>query len=159
MERKKISYISKSPAQTKKIGQVLAKTVLGQVADRAGALVLLLRGDLGAGKTQFAQGFAKGMGIRETVNSPTFAIIKKYCVPRGGGLKYFYHIDCYRLGSGRDLADLGIGAILADPAAIIAIEWPSIVDKDLSLENVLEISIEIAGAKNRQINFFFDDQK
>jgi len=74
-KKKKLIYATNSPAKTSRLGGMLAKTILESgKGDRA--RVLLLRGDLGAGKTQFTQGFAKGLGVRETVNSPTFIIMK-----------------------------------------------------------------------------------
>ena len=152
MENKKIIYSTKTPPQTKKIGGLLAKTVL-EAGSATGATVLLLRGELGAGKTQFVQGFAKGLGISDTVNSPTFTIMKKYPVTRPGDFKYLYHIDCYRLDSGRDLAELGIDGILADPTAIVAMEWPSVAENQILFKSALEVVIDIVGASERKITF------
>jgi tRNA threonylcarbamoyladenosine biosynthesis protein TsaE len=150
MENKKISYITESPKQTKKIGELLAQAILaGRPAKRA--RVLALRGDLGAGKTNFTQGFAAGLGIKGTVNSPTFVILKKYPLKNCGTFKTFYHIDCYRLGSSADLAHLGVESILNDPADIVAIEWPDIA-RDILPENVLKIYFEpIEGNKRRVV--------
>ncbi|MGH7239703.1 MAG: tRNA (adenosine(37)-N6)-threonylcarbamoyltransferase complex ATPase subunit type 1 TsaE, partial [Candidatus Saccharimonadales bacterium] len=87
------------------------------------ALVLALQGDLGAGKTTFAQGFAEGLGIKEVVNSPTFVVIKRFKI-YASNFKNFYHIDCYRLGEAEELSSLGLRAIIDNPENIVAIEWP-----------------------------------
>jgi len=69
-----------------------------------------------------------------------------------------YHIDCYRLDSGRDLADLGIDDILADPAAIVAMEWPSVAENQVTFKNALEVMIDIVGAKERKITFVYPNE-
>ncbi|NDC75369.1 tRNA (adenosine(37)-N6)-threonylcarbamoyltransferase complex ATPase subunit type 1 TsaE [bacterium] len=81
--------------------------------------VLALHGDLGAGKTTFVQGFAAGLGIHETVTSPTFNI---FTLHRGAG-RTLVHLDAYRLDSGAQLADLMIEDFLVPPWWL-AVEWP-----------------------------------
>jgi tRNA threonylcarbamoyladenosine biosynthesis protein TsaE len=81
--------------------------------------VLALHGDLGAGKTTFVQGLARGLGIQESVTSPTFAILALH---RGGG-KTLVHVDAYRIDGGRALEDLMIDDFLVAPWWA-AIEWP-----------------------------------
>jgi tRNA threonylcarbamoyladenosine biosynthesis protein TsaE len=81
--------------------------------------VLALHGDLGAGKTTFVQGLALGLGIQESVTSPTFAILSLH---RGGG-KTLVHVDAYRIQGGRALEDLMIDDFL-NPPWWVAIEWP-----------------------------------
>jgi len=113
-------YLTKSPGQTKKLGKFLAKTLLrNPFKDRA--IVVGLRGDLGGGKTTFLQGFAKGIGKRVKILSPTFIIMR-----RTGN---FYHIDCYRIKGPKDLLALGFKKILAGPKNIVAIEWADVVKK------------------------------
>lgn len=87
------------------------------------AVVLALQGDLGAGKTTFLQGFAKGLGVDEVVNSPTFVIMKKFKL-NDVNFKYFYHFDLYRLEDEQDVKSLGFQEIIANPQNIVAIEWP-----------------------------------
>ena len=113
-------YLTRSPGQTKKIGEALAKTLLKSRLKNK-AIVLGLRGDLGGGKTTFLQGLAKGFGIRSRILSPTFIIIRR--------MGSFYHIDCYRLKGPRDLTTLGFKKIVADPENIVAIEWADRVKK------------------------------
>ena len=87
-------YLTKSPGQTKKLGQSLAKTLLRN-RFRGKAIVLGLRGGLGGGKTTFLQGFAKGLGIGSRILSPTFIIVRR--------TGHFYHIDCYRIQKPQEL--------------------------------------------------------
>jgi len=150
-KKQKIICASKSPVQTKKTGFLLAQTIL-KGGPQGQALVLLLRGDLGAGKTTFMQGFAKGLGVKETINSPTFVILKKYPLNMAGGFKYFYHIDCYRLGGAADFEPLGIKEILRDAANIVAIEWPEVVG-DWGGEEILRIDFETVNKEERYISF------
>ncbi len=91
-----------------------------------GAVVLALTGDLGAGKTAFVKAVAKELGITEHITSPTFVIMKTYDLPptTNHGFKTLTHIDAYRLESAHELEVLGWKELLADPDALIAIEWP-----------------------------------
>lgn len=96
----------------------------------AGATVIGLRGELGAGKTTFSQICAGLLGISETVTSPTFVILKKYRLGDkvlGGKFSFFIHIDAYRLKSGKELNTIGWQEIISDPKNLIMIEWPELV--------------------------------
>lgn len=86
---------------------------------KAGAL-LLLRGELGAGKTTLTRGLARGAGYRGRVSSPTFALAHVY---RGKRLTV-HHLDLYRLARGEHL-EVGIEELLADPRAVVVVEWPA----------------------------------
>jgi tRNA threonylcarbamoyladenosine biosynthesis protein TsaE len=100
-----------SESQTAAVGRELA-TMLAE------GDVVLLYGDLGAGKTAFVKGLAEGLGVaREDVSSPTFTLVQEY---RGGRLPLF-HVDLYRLNDPRELADLGLDEIAEE--GILAIEW------------------------------------
>ena len=121
----KKSIVSSSFLQTKNIAKTLAKILLeAQSVKRAQVLALI--GELGSGKTAFVQGFAKGLGIKERILSPTFIIMKKFEI---GGSRYFYHIDCYRLDSPeKELLRLGFKDIIQNPKNIVAIEWADRVE-------------------------------
>jgi tRNA threonylcarbamoyladenosine biosynthesis protein TsaE len=105
------SQITHSEAETAAAGRKLAAAL------HAGSVVLL-RGDLGAGKTAFVRGLAEGLGIpADAVSSPTFTLIQEY---RGGRLPLF-HVDLYRLDDPREIDDLGLEEIAQD--GVLAIEW------------------------------------
>lgn len=107
--------LSRSPQDTQAIAEALAPVLLP-------GDVVALSGDLGAGKTQFVQGAARGLGVKERVTSPTFVIVREY-----QGIVPVLHIDVYRLASLAELVDLGYEEIL-DPAWIVFIEWGDAVE-------------------------------
>lgn len=86
---------------------------------RAPALVTLM-GDLGAGKTTLVQAICRGLGVREPVTSPTFALIHEYVAPSARVI----HCDLYRLQTEAEVASLGLDDMLGDPGAIVLVEWP-----------------------------------
>jgi len=132
----KKTYISKSSEETQKIGEEIGKKVKG------GAVVLLF-GALGGGKTTFTQGFAKGLGIKEKILSPTFVIMKKF--------DNFYHIDCYRLKDEKDLLELGFKEIIKDKKNVVLIEWSERVKKIMPKDTV-KISFKDIGKNKREID-------
>jgi len=99
-------------------------------------LAIAISGDLGAGKTTLAQAICRGAGVRELVTSPTFALVQRY----EGARFPVYHIDLYRLGSPRELVNLGWDDVLRDEAVAI-IEWPERAEGRLP-DNALHIEIE-----------------
>jgi len=125
----KVSFFTKNPNQTKKLGKFLAQEIL-KTRLKKRALILGLEGDLGGGKTTFLQGFAKELGIRKKILSPTFVIIKKFHVPCSM-FHEFYHFDCYRIKKSKEILDLGFKEIISDPQNIIAIEWSDRIKKIL----------------------------
>lgn len=111
----------------------------------AGSVVLLF-GDLGAGKTAFVRGLAEGLGIStENVSSPTFTIMQEY---RGGRLPLF-HVDLYRLNDSREVDDLGVDEIAAD--GVLAIEWGEKLRE--VPDGAIGIRITDAGGDMRTIEF------
>ena len=80
--------------------------------------VIALIGNLGSGKTTFSQGFAKGLGIGDSVISPTFKLVSEY-----NGIRPLYHIDCYRLESSADFLNIGGENFLNNIDGITLIEW------------------------------------
>ncbi len=144
LENRKINkYTCNSPQETKALGRSLAK-------DLKGSEVLLLFGNLGAGKTLFLQGLAEGLGVSGPVNSPTFNIMRLYKFKRDKRSQTFCHIDAYRLSSGEDLQTLGIEEIWQDKNSITAIEWAENIS-DIVPEKYYKISIAQTGEEKREI--------
>ena len=113
-------YNVKTLTDTKK----LANKIAGQL--RGGEIIGLI-GDLGAGKTTFTQYLAKALGVKQTVNSPTFNVIKEYKILNTKyKIQRFVHIDAYRLHSPQELAALGVEEYFNDKQTVTVIEW---VDK------------------------------
>lgn len=114
-----------------------------------GGEIFLLSGDLGAGKTKFLQGLAKGLGVKGRVNSPTFNILKVYKAKKP--IKFFCHIDAYRLRNGRDLAVLGIKEFFKSSDTVTAIEWAERV-KDIWPKRSIKVKIKHLPDGKREIN-------
>lgn len=147
--------ISKSPIATQKIAWDLAKKIR-QLADSKPpdkAIVIGLEGELGAGKTTFVKGFAKTLGIKEKITSPTFVIMKRYEL-RDMSYKFLYHIDVYRLKDEKELIKLGIEEIFSDPQGIVLIEWADRVKKILP-KNYISIHMDHISEKERKISIKF----
>jgi tRNA threonylcarbamoyladenosine biosynthesis protein TsaE len=120
-------YNTKTPEETIELGEKLGYRL------KSGDLILLF-GDLGSGKTHFVKGIAKGLGINETIKSPTFAYVNKYSirstigstaerVHSGAGPQWLYHYDLYRLKKGDDISSLGFEETTQDGKAINVVEW------------------------------------
>ncbi|WP_347861572.1 tRNA (adenosine(37)-N6)-threonylcarbamoyltransferase complex ATPase subunit type 1 TsaE [Salimicrobium sp. PL1-032A] len=128
---------SKSPAATAEIAALLAGKL------KAGDL-LTLEGDLGAGKTTFTKALGKALGVRRTINSPTFTIIKEYV----GDLP-FYHMDAYRLEDTEE--DLGFDEYFHG-SGVTVVEWASYIE-DYLPEKRLDIEISYEGEEERTLTF------
>ena len=129
------TLITHSAAETQAMAEKLATLA------EAGT-VITLNGDLGAGKTTFTQGFAKGLGVNRNVNSPTFTIMKQY-----KGRLPLYHMDVYRLEDTGD--DIGLEEYInGDGVAIV--EWSNLIESSLPNDR-LEITIERTGDDERKI--------
>lgn len=141
-----MKFISNSIEDTQKFAAGFAKKL------KPGA-VLALYGSLGAGKTAFIQGLAKGLGFRGKVFSPTFIFVRPYRIgDRKSKIDTFYHIDLYRLEETTDLKSIGISEFLAEADAVSAIEWPEKIEKLLP-KNATKIKIEVLGENKRKITW------
>jgi tRNA threonylcarbamoyladenosine biosynthesis protein TsaE len=128
----RMNTITKSEQETIDLAIEFASTLLAND-------VILLDGELGAGKTCFVRGLCEGLGGDPTqVNSPTFVIMQEYEVD--GGIR-LVHIDAYRLSGTEELDTIGWDELLSDPLTIIAIEWPSKITDALP-EHAITVSIE-----------------
>ena len=107
-------FVSRSEADTEAAGAALAREV-------SPGTVVLLCGDLGAGKTVFSRGFARGLGVTEPVSSPTYTIVQEYELGSGSRL---YHMDLYRIGDEHAALGFGVDEFLNEPGAISLVEWP-----------------------------------
>ncbi len=118
-----------SPESTAELGNRIGRQV-------AAGDVICLNGDLGVGKTVFTQGFAKGLGISEPVNSPTFTLIQEY----DEGRIPLYHFDVYRISGPWDMDDLGYEDYFYGNGVCL-VEWGNLID-ELLPENTIYVSIE-----------------
>ena len=132
-----MQFTTNSPTQTEAIGAALGKII-------EPGTVIAYRGDLGAGKTAFTRGLAKGLGCTEIVTSPTYTIVNEYL----GGRIPLFHFDMYRLRSSDDLFDIGWEDYL-DRGGVCAVEWSENVDD--AMEDALYITIEKLGEDARRI--------
>ncbi|MFC1756841.1 tRNA (adenosine(37)-N6)-threonylcarbamoyltransferase complex ATPase subunit type 1 TsaE [Patescibacteria group bacterium] len=140
-----MSRISGTIEQTYQIAEKLVRQIGKK--DRQQAVVVALVGDLGAGKTTFAQGFARALGIKEKITSPTFIIMKKFQIPRNKlqtnskfqipKFKTLVHFDVYRLDKSEELLDLGWEKLVNDPQNIILVEWAEKIKKILPKNHIL----------------------
>ncbi len=132
-----LTIIAQSPAETEELAIRLAGLLQPQD-------ILTLEGDLGAGKTAFTKGLAKGLGIRRTVNSPTFTILKQY-----EGTLNLNHLDVYRLEDSDE--DIGFDELFEEQAVSV-IEWAQFIADYLPAER-LEITIHRLSEEGREIVF------
>ena len=132
-----MEFITHSPEETEALGASLAKILT------PGA-VIAYRGDLGAGKTAFTRGLARGLGCTDLVTSPTYTIVNEYL----GGRLSLFHFDMYRLASADDLWDIGWDDYL-DRGGICAVEWSENVAE--ALEDPITVTIEKTGETSRRI--------
>ncbi len=123
-----MEFWSHSPEETEALGAALARVLEpGQV--------VAFRGDLGAGKTAFTRGIARGLGIKEPVTSPTYTIVNEYL----GGRMPLFHFDMYRLHSADDLFDIGWDDYL-ERGGVCVVEWSENVTE--AMENAIFVAIE-----------------
>jgi tRNA threonylcarbamoyladenosine biosynthesis protein TsaE len=139
------TFISHSPADTESLGEKLGRTA-------AHGLVIALSGDLGAGKTQFVRGLARGLGIAGRVHSPTFTLVNEY----GGGRLKLFHLDLYRLETAEQIRSAGIEEYLS-PDGVSVIEWAERIEtRDWKLgagKKNLRVKITIQSETERSIDY------
>ena len=132
-----MQFITHSPEETEKVGAALGKILQP-------GTVLAYRGDLGAGKTAFTRGLARGLGCTESVTSPTYTIVNEYLT----GRIPLFHFDMYRLRSADDLWGIGWDDYL-DRGGVCAVEWSENVDE--AMEDAIFVTIEKIGEDSRRI--------
>ncbi len=143
------TVITNNLIQTQKLAANLAKQIASKPGFDAIAAVIGLFGELGSGKTSFAQGFAKALGIKEKITSPTFVIMKVYGLKTRDS-RHLIHVDAYRIQNPKEILDLGWKEIVANPKNIIIIEWAERLKKILP-KNYIQIRFEHLGGDKRKI--------
>ena len=132
-----MTYITHSPEETENLGEALGRRL-------PAGTVLAYRGELGAGKTAFTRGLARGLGFTEPVTSPTYTIVNEYL----GGRLPLFHFDMYRLRSSDDLWDIGWEDYL-DRGGVCAVEWSENVAD--ALEGAVTVTIRKLDDNTREI--------
>ena len=132
-----MELITHSPAETEAVGAALGRIL-------PPGTVIAYRGDLGAGKTAFTRGLARGLGADDMVTSPTYTIVNEYL----SGRIPLFHFDMYRLRSADDLWDIGWEDYL-DRGGVCAVEWSENVAE--ALDNFTLVNIEKIGDESRRI--------
>ncbi|MEX2013834.1 MAG: tRNA (adenosine(37)-N6)-threonylcarbamoyltransferase complex ATPase subunit type 1 TsaE [Parcubacteria group bacterium] len=146
-----MKYISKNTAETNQFAKDFLDTI--EPADKA--VVVALHGDLGAGKTAFAQAVGEILGVKENMHSPTFVIMKIYspvdteCLR---GFRNLIHIDAYRLEKDADLLHLGWEEMTKEPENLIFIEWPENVSGTIPAD-AKKIFFQFIDENTREINY------
>jgi tRNA threonylcarbamoyladenosine biosynthesis protein TsaE len=151
VDKKYALQVTTNYKQTQKLGAKFAKEILLSKTSQKNAVVVALSGNLGGGKTTFLQGFAKGLGVKEKILSPTYVIMKKFVIPAKAGIQFF-HFDCYRLNKPEDILELGFEKIISNPKNIIAVEWPEKIKKVLP-KNIIKINFKFIDENIREISF------
>ena len=140
-----LEIVSQSPAETVAIGEALADHL------RDGDVVLL-HGDLGAGKTTLAKGIASALGIEDVVSSPSFSLVHEYDPGIAAAVTRLYHLDLYRLRQEEDLASIGFDDFVVPANAVTIVEWPERAATSLP-DRFLLIEIETVGSESRRLRF------
>lgn len=139
------SITSSSSQETQRIGKDLAFQLTG-------GDIVLLHGELGAGKTTFVKGLAEGLGIKDDILSPTFTLLNIYKIQDSGfRIQTLVHIDTYRLKNEQELVDIGVEDYLGADDAICVIEWPEKLPNLLKNKKTLNVFFESMGESERKI--------
>lgn len=123
-----MEFVSKSAGETAKIASGFAKAILEKsdfVKNKvAKAAIVGLYGELGSGKTTFIKFLAEAFGIKETIQSPTFVIMKSFSLSLFPSFNKLIHVDAYRIEKEEEMLKLGWQEIISNPQNLILVEWP-----------------------------------
>jgi tRNA threonylcarbamoyladenosine biosynthesis protein TsaE len=133
-----LNFASKSAEETRRLGE------------RMGALlnagdIILLSGELGAGKTVLVQGIARGLGFGGSVSSKSFVLLGEYAGP-----VKLYHADLYRLEAAEEVAELALDELSAD--GVLVVEWPERAGEDVLPDKHVRVEFEVTGEEERMIH-------
>jgi tRNA threonylcarbamoyladenosine biosynthesis protein TsaE len=142
MEHCLTEYVSGSPEETEALGENITRFL----KTRSGS-VIALRGGLGAGKTCLVKGIARGLGVDETITSPTYTIVSEYEARLNGQTLPLYHIDAYRLHGDEDFENTGAAEYLGG-RGIAIVEWSERIPRSIPAD-AINIDIEITGPQSR----------
>ncbi len=132
-----LTFASKSAEETRRLGEGIGALL------RAGDVVLL-SGELGAGKTVFVQGIARGLGFEGSVSSKSFVLLGEYA-----GRVKLYHADLYRLESAEEVAELALDELSAD--GVLVVEWPERAGEDVLPKEHVRVEFEVIGEEERTV--------
>ena len=132
--------------------EIEAAHFITALVPRAGATLVTLSGELGAGKTALTKALAHALGVDEVVTSPTFVLEKIYKLPDDQQFKRLVHIDAYRLEEGSDLAPLQFSELMKDVGNVIVLEWPEKV-ADALPQPAVHISLMVQPDGSRTITY------
>jgi len=150
-----LEFITNSPKKTENLGKNFAEKIIRRhlKLNSQKAIIISLEGDLGGGKTTFTKGFARGLGIKDNIKSPTFIIFRKFQIPhfkQKSGPKTFYHFDCYRIEDPKEILDLEFKKIIENPQNIVIFEWGDKIKKILP-DDCFKIKFEFLDKNKRKI--------
>lgn len=140
-----------STEETKAVARVFAQELLRDPLVGKKATVVALIGELGGGKTTFAQGFAQGLDVEGSVKSPTFVLMRRFPLIKKK-FSDFYHLDCYRLEKEEEARTVGLPEVIANPRNLVLIEWAERV-KNMLPRQTITISFSHVDEHTREINF------
>lgn len=132
-----LTFASNSVEETRRLGERMGDLL------RAGDVVLL-SGELGAGKTMFVQGIARGLGFDGSVSSKSFVLLGEYA-----GRVRLYHADLYRLEAPEEVAELALDELSAD--GVLVVEWPERAGEDVLPQEYVRVEFEVTGEKSRNM--------
>lgn len=116
-----------------------------RIKQLSGGDVLLLSGELGAGKTTLTKAIARALGIHETVTSPTFTLMNVYPVHGHDTIKQLAHIDTYRMEREGEAEEIGLFAFIGRPDTLTIIEWPEKIAEKITRGRIIELALSGSG--------------
>ena len=149
--------VTKSAKETKRVAREFAHFLMRELELGKHATVIALSGALGGGKTTFAQGFARGLGVKEKVKSPTFVLLQQYKLKvksakfKVQSFTHFYHLDCYRLKKPQEVRAIGLPEVLENPRNLVLIEWAEKIKSALPKRKIV-VKFFHVGKNSRKIS-------